>query len=317
MIALGKRVVFITNDSSLSRRSMWDKSVKEHGLSLHRTMSSCRLKNESPNYGRSTTASLFEDELTNQHCISSANTCAWFLAQAGIKKPFVVCPSTGTNTGLLEELESHGITDYVSTADSDGSQKHEFMGRVQRENIVNQIEQHPDVDAVVVGWDHHLTGLKIAIAAQYIRWGLDRNLAIPLITCGPDRSGYLGETAIDYCMGHGLQKRKVRAVGVGVMANAIHSCAEAKHDCINVGKPSMLLLEQLRRPTAEGGLEIDFANTILIGSTLETDIEFANKGGIRSLLVLSGVCDSTDLQSLQPSQTPTWVLENLADAWRD
>lgn len=39
---------------------------------------------------------------------------------------------------------------------------------------------------------------------------------------------------------------------------------------------------------AEGGYGVDVSTAVMVGDTIETDIEFANNGGMKSLFVLSG-----------------------------
>jgi len=82
---------------------------------------------------------------------------------------------------------------------------------------------------------------------------------------------------------------------------------------VDVGKPSLMLLEQLRTPSSEGGMGVDFSKAVVVGSTLKTDIELANGGGMKSLLVLSGVTSREDVnKEVNPMRIPTWIAENLA-----
>ena len=54
-----------------------------------------------------------------------------------------------------------------------------------------------------------------------------------------------------------------------------------------VGKPSDVLIEMMRRPQEDGGYGVDLPRAIFVGDTLDTDVEFANRSGMRSLLVTS------------------------------
>jgi len=114
LIALKKRVVFVTNDSTMSRKSFYERITKKYGVQLQEsecmqdTMSRCSRS------GFSDVES--SQELSKESVVTSSFTCAWFLKSAGIRRPFVI----GYGTGLLDELEAAGISDYYATVDSDG-----------------------------------------------------------------------------------------------------------------------------------------------------------------------------------------------------
>jgi len=242
-----------------------------------------------------------KDWFLSKNVITSARTCAWFLAKRNIRKPFVICSSTA----LLEELESVGINDYVATMHRSGQAREDYMQAVSPEKIADLIRQAPDVDAVVVGWDQTFSAMKIAVAVQYLRW----NEELPLISCSMDPSGILGKTPKDF---PGFGEQKLFAVGNGAMTHSI--CESTGRVAISVGKPSEILLEQLRRPLDEQGFGVDSSKTVVVGSTLETDILMANMGGMKSLLVLTGVASRSDAENEQnPLQMPTWVLDSFAD----
>eukprot|EP00928_Gymnodinium_smaydae_P063000 TRINITY_DN4670_c0_g1_i1.p1 TRINITY_DN4670_c0_g1~~TRINITY_DN4670_c0_g1_i1.p1 ORF type:complete len:142 (+),score=26.82 TRINITY_DN4670_c0_g1_i1:18-443(+) len=98
------------------------------------------------------------------------------------------------------------------------------------------------------------------------------------------------------------------------LANAICQCVNDDVRPIDAGKPSMLLLEYLRRPLEEGGCGIDFSRAVMIGDSLNTDVELANKAGMKSLLVLSGVSSQEDLHhETDPLRQPTWVVSSFAN----
>merc|ERR1711862_216326 len=98
------------------------------------------------------------------------------------------------------------------------------------------------------------------------------------------------------------------------MAQAICSAVGPEQTPIDVGKPSQIMLDLLRSPVEQGGCGVDFSKAIMIGDTLETDIEMASRAGMRSILVLSGVTNSTDIDHERNAlRMPTWVVKTVGD----
>lgn len=72
------------------------------------------------------------------------------------------------------------------------------------------------------------------------------------------------------------------------------------------GKPELPLhREAVRRTQA--------SRPLVVGDRLDTDIEGANRAGVPSLLVLTGITTPLDLVMAEPAHRPTWVAENLLD----
>ena len=306
LIFKGKRVIWITNNSNKTRSGLMKELEDIYGIkvfhtSLSRTLSPEGWKSEK----------LAEKELrklAHQHVVTTSYTCAWFLSQKDLQRPFVIC----SNASILHELESFGITKYVATIHPDGKPKPEYLQELNSKNVTELVAKSPDVDSVVICWDQQFTALKMAVATQYLKWADDNGKQLPMITCSMDRSGILGVTDEKFCKKQSYGGKKIRAIGNGVMAGAIMQSAGLS-EVVDVGKPSLMLLEQLRTPTSEGGMGVDFSKAVLVGSTLKTDIELANGGGMKSLLVLSGVTSREDVnKEVNPMRIPTWIAENLA-----
>lgn len=270
-LMVNKRVLFVSNNSKDSRLGIATK-LQKMGIKFK----------EDP----------------ESHIISAGYTCAWFLKEAGKKKPFVVC----SHTGLLDELRKIGIHNYVATINDDGSAKPEYLVRLDDpESIMNLINKHPDIDCVVAGWDQQLSTLKIGVAAMYLR--LNPNLK--LVSCSMDPSGVLGT----------FGDTQVHAVGNGVIANAIcNAIGKEASFIIDVGKPSFIMLDQMRNPKSQGGFEVDLKGAVMIGDTLETDMELARKGGMKSCLVFSGVTSQAEFEDMDASSRPavTWRCPTFA-----
>lgn len=295
ILAMKKRVLFASNDSNCSRSMLVDKLL-DRGINL------CA-------------GDAASKKAAENNVVSAAYTCAWFLKKAMIKKPFVMC----SHTALLDELRNMGVNDFVATLDDNGNTKEEYLAPATSENVLNIVAQEPNVDAVVVGWDQRLTALKIAVAATYLKLSREavasgeRAQPMQLITCSSDDAGVLGVTPTDFCHDLGWANRGIPAVGNGTMSKAICKSAGGGQRAIDVGKPSEVLIEMLRRPKEEAGYGVDLARSVVVGDTLSTDVALANRSGMRSLLVLSGVTSRNDLEQEEDATCiPTWVAESVA-----
>ena len=79
---------------------------------------------------------------------------------------------------------------------------------------------------------------------------------------------------------------------------------------INTGKPSDFCFELIQ---ASHGVK--HSEILFIGDNLFTDILFANRAGVDSLLVLTGVTGKDDYEDLiakVESGNPTYIAENLS-----
>merc|ERR1719433_506437 len=178
------------------------------------------------------------------------------------------------------------------------------------------IKANPRVDSVVMGWDFHLTALKVAVASNYIRWSSEEesahvgyrnsNQGFLVVTCSSDRHGILGVSPENYLPERQFNKKPVWTPGNGSMAGFL-AFLDGGH-ALDVGKPSEIMLTALR-----GDYKVDLENAVVIGDTLETDILWAHKGAMKSMLVLSGRTDAQMARSMEAGSyrghTPTWVLE--------
>ncbi|CAK9018083.1 unnamed protein product [Durusdinium trenchii] len=306
LIFKGKRVIWITNNSNKTRTGLMKELEDYYGIKVFHTSLSRTL---SPDGWQSEPDPQSElRKLAHLHVVTSSFTCAWFLNQKGLQRPFVIT----SNRSICEELEGLGINKYVATIGPDGKPKKEYLEEVTSKKVCDLVAKYPDVDSVVICWDQHFTALKIAVATQYLKWAQDNGQELPVITCSMDRSGILGVTEEKFCFKQGYNGKKIRAIGNGVMAASIVQSSDIE-EIVDVGKPSLMLLEQLRRPREEGGMGVDFSRAVVVGSTLKTDIELANGGGMKSLLVLSGVTSMDEVKrEVNPMRIPTWIADNLA-----
>jgi glycerol 3-phosphatase-2 len=70
------------------------------------------------------------------------------------------------------------------------------------------------------------------------------------------------------------------------------------------GKPELALHQESMRRTGA-------RNPLVVGDRLDTDIEGANRAGVASLLVLTGVATPADVVRAEPVQRPTYLAEEL------
>eukprot|EP00931_Biecheleriopsis_adriatica_P009985 TRINITY_DN11107_c0_g1_i1.p1 TRINITY_DN11107_c0_g1~~TRINITY_DN11107_c0_g1_i1.p1 ORF type:complete len:387 (+),score=47.44 TRINITY_DN11107_c0_g1_i1:70-1161(+) len=284
LLGLGKRVMFVTNNSNKTR-AQFVRQLESKGI----------------NFGQRSQ----EERIAMM--VSTSYTTAAYLRDMDLRRPFILT----SETGVQLECRSLGVTEYVSTVTDDGKTTSGFE-TLDMTAAPDIIRANPGVDCVVVGWDMQFTALKIATAVNYIKWHEEINghkpgyQPMPLIACSGDTGGVLGSTRL------GELALKIRAVGNGAMADAIGRSFDPPKQWVDMGKPSETLLCQLRSPKA---YNVDLSKTLMVGDTLQTDIVFGNQGGMQTLLVLSGVTSRSELDaesmSDNPVRRPTFVLPKL------
>lgn len=151
-------------------------------------------------------------------------------------------------------------------------------GRMGQEGIDGwDAAGHPD--AVVVGLDPQLTYLRIAAAADAIRAGA-RFIATNRDPVFPTE--------------HGLRP------GAGSVVAAIEAASGTPP--LVIGKPGPHLLRE-----AASAVGRSAADAVMIGDGILTDLAAARSVGARSVLMLTGVSDRSDLDALPDGERPTAV----------
>jgi glycerol-1-phosphatase len=179
---------------------------------------------------------------------SSIATARW-LVQAGVRTAFVV-----GEEGLRRALEEAGIE-----AESDDAQR---------------------VDAVVMGWDRHVTYDRFAAASLFVQRGAR------LVATNADSSFPAPEGVIP---------------GAGALLSVVSTTTGTVPEVIGKPHPSLFALARAR---AGGG------RPLCVGDRLDTDVAGAEALGWDSMLVLTGVAKRTDLAA--SSHRPTYVVESIA-----
>ncbi|BGP16104.1 hypothetical protein JCM10213v2_004098 [Rhodosporidiobolus nylandii] len=94
--------------------------------------------------------------------------------------------------------------------------------------------------------------------------------------------------------------------GEGAVVKVLYGALKKGEKPIVVGKPNQPLLDVVHRE-----LHFDPSTTLFIGDRLDTDVLFAKRGGIDSVLVWSGISKPSDLLDLSPSQAPEYTLSHV------
>lgn len=240
--SLGKRVIFVTNNSTKTRDA-YVKKLASQGI-----------------------PAVVEDIVT------SAWATVKYMKDQGLSGKVYVVGETGINQELLAEgFEAFGL-------------EHNDTRDIPVPFVVD-----PEVKAVVVGLDRQLNYYKLAYASCCIR-------EIPgcrFISTNPDTTFPLDRSVLP---GGGSVMKFVEAT-VGHPPEVV------------IGKPSQDLLK-----TVMQAYNLDSARTCMVGDRLSTDIEFGRRGGIKTLLVLTGVTHEHELSQIQdPFQVPDFYVDSVDD----
>jgi 4-nitrophenyl phosphatase len=282
LLAMDKRVLFLTNDSSMTRKACV-----------------ARLERLRIRFG----GRRLPDRLAM--CITSAHTTALYLTARGLRHPFVLA----SDGAVLEELRAVGIDHYHATVLDSGEPRREFVSARQDSDALSRIIACPwarKADCVVVTADSGFSARKVAAAVTVLAMADEAGKpGLPLIACAGESSGLMGTSD-----GKSGLPIKLRTMGNGAMAESISRCFDPPRGWLDLGKPSDALLELVTH-----GYRVDTSHALLVGDGLATDVVFGNKGRMATLLVLSGSTTRAQADeavvSSHPLRTPTYVLPEL------
>ncbi|PRP85056.1 hypothetical protein PROFUN_07240 [Planoprotostelium fungivorum] len=237
----GKRVFFVTNNSSKSRNT-YVKSMAAFGI-----------------HGK-------KEEIMG----AAYGTASYLKGKNFSKKAYIL-----GGAGIYEELKEAGIEVF------DNSSHNGTHSMEEVESIV------PDtsIGAVICGFDVNLNYYKIAYAHSLLRKHKD----VEFIATNTD---------VTYPGSSGLLPG-----GGSCMAPLI---AALNRQPLVIGKPEPLLLNCLIK---DFGLKPE--RSVMVGDRLNTDIAFGQRGGLKTLLVFTGVTQPEDLDNPKEETIPQYTIQSL------
>lgn len=188
---------------------------------------------------------------------------------------------------ISEELKKFNI-------DSFGSGKDEMSDSILENLTQMPVKIENNVGAVVVGFDLHISYLKMLKAATYLK-----DVSCLFVSTNTDETFPSGTSYV--------------LPGSGAIMAGIK--VASRREPFIVGKPSSYVADILRKEN-----QINPERTLFIGDRCNTDILMGKRCSFKTLLVLSGVHSLDDVRTLEKSQSiddqlsiPDYYTECISD----
>ncbi len=249
-----KQIIFVTNNSTKSRAD-YKKKLDSLGIPA----------NVEEIFGSSYSAAIYISRILQP--------------PPNKRKVFILGES-----GIEAELDSEGIP---HLGGSDAAYRRDMTaadyGAIARRDPALL---DPEVGTVLVGLDHHVNYLKLALAYHYIT--------------GPNRATFLA-TNIDST----LPSAGALFPGAGTISAPL--IMMLGREPLSLGKPSQAMMDAI-----EGKFRFERKKACMVGDRLNTDITFGVEGGLGgTLAVLTGVATRSDV--LEGEVRPMAFVDRLSD----
>eukprot|EP00824_Muranothrix_gubernata_P010825 TRINITY_DN23928_c0_g1_i1.p1 TRINITY_DN23928_c0_g1~~TRINITY_DN23928_c0_g1_i1.p1 ORF type:complete len:330 (-),score=62.93 TRINITY_DN23928_c0_g1_i1:79-972(-) len=212
-------------------------------------------------------------QVAEEEVTCSASLAADYLSSIGFKRKVYVIGEEGIHL----ELAQRGITSIGL------DHKNEYgatMGDVAKLKI------DPEIGAVVIGFDTYLNYYKVGYAKRC----LDTIPGCLFIATNRDFTFPMDDQILP---------------GGGVMVGCVVTCC-AREPYI-VGKPNTYALDALRDIH-----NVDLTRACMVGDRLDTDILFGIEGGVKTLLVLTGVSSREEVEAKDNTIHPNYIAPALS-----
>lgn len=226
-------------------------------------------------------------QVSLEQIVSTSYAAAWYLNSIGFKGKVHMLG----NAAMAQELDNFSIQHTAVGPDPHESLLEHGLNILKFKDL----PLDPDVKAVLVGFDSYFNYVKIMKCASYI----------------VSKKALFVATNEDAQVP--IQGSEILMPGTGVIVNAVSNAAGRKPDVV-VGKPHATIINCL----AEAGTNFDVSNTLMVGDRMNTDMLFAKRNGIRSVLTLTGINSLQDVCACEESddgqfkeQLPTFYVENV------
>ncbi|KAI8811802.1 HAD-like domain-containing protein [Cladochytrium replicatum] len=164
--------------------------------------------------------------------------------------------------GIVDELAAEGVNTCGAAEDNENLPSMNAMGTVQHD---------PSIGAVLFGFDLNINYKKLAKAFTYLR----SDPSIHFLATNSDLTFPAGDMIYP---------------GTGALLSALS--APLGRQPVVLGKPTQNMLDVIIDK-----YKLDRARTCMVGDRLDTDIEFGKLGGLKTLLVLTGVTSVEEMKS--------------------
>lgn len=96
--------------------------------------------------------------------------------------------------------------------------------------------------------------------------------------------------------------------GAGTVVECVTTCSNRKP--VACGKPSQAMMDAIKAT-----VDFDESKACMVGDRLNTDIRFGNKGGLDTLLVLTGIETEATVAVAEGEEKPKFVASKLGDLY--